>query len=203
MLTTYDPKMNMKDARARYFEVNHFGPNGGYDDPWVDYHLGPLPMPIPNTKGRVAAVGYHDLHHVVTGYDTDTIGEFEISAWEIAAGCKTVGAAWVLNLAGMGAGLFAAPRRTRRAFLRGARMATLYGRDLDELLRKEVGEVRALVTEADPRPIGLPDHLRWAGASALGVVVGLGLAAVVLPLVPVGLATLALRRWRQNRAAAI
>src|SRR5437868_15423667 len=119
MLTPYDPQMTMADARARYFAVNDFGPNGGYDEAWVDFKLGPLPMPIPNTKGRAAAVGYHDLHHVVTGYDTDTIGEFEISAWEIAAGCKDVSAAWVLNLSGMAAGLVAAPRRTLRAFLRG------------------------------------------------------------------------------------
>lgn len=203
MRTHYEPEMTMQAARDRYFAVNGFGADGGYSDPWVDFKLGPIPMPFPNTKGRVRAVGYHDLHHVVTGYDTDTLGEFEISAWEIAAGCKNVGAAWVLNLAGMGAGLFAAPRRTLRAFLRGARMETLYGRDLNELLGKNVGEVRALVTEADPRPIGNADHLRWGAASLLGVAVALGLTALVLPLVPIGIATLALRRWRQNRAAAI
>ena len=201
MLTAYEPSMTMADARARYFEVNGFGADGGYGDKWVDFKLGPLPMPVPNTAGRVRAVGYHDLHHVVTGYDTDTIGEFEISAWEIAAGCKDVGAAWVLNLAGMGGGAFAAPRRTLRAFLRGRRMETLYGRDLDTLLQRRVDEVRALVTEGAPRPIGAADHALFGLATAAGLVVGAALLAVVVPLMPIGLATLALRR-RQNRAAA-
>ncbi|AUX38490.1 uncharacterized protein SOCE836_107340 [Sorangium cellulosum] len=33
------------------------------------------------------------MHHVPTGYDTSTTGEFEISAWELGAGCKDLIAA--------------------------------------------------------------------------------------------------------------
>src|SRR5688572_33141544 len=102
-------EITVREALARYFEANGFGANGGYDEPWVDFKLGPIPMPFPNTKGRVRAVGYHDLHHVLTGYTTGTIGEFEIAAWEIAAGCKGFVAAWALNLGGMAGGLFSAP----------------------------------------------------------------------------------------------
>ena len=104
----------MREARALYFDINHFGDSDGYDDKWVDFKLGPMPMPFPNTPARVRAVRFHDLHHVLTGYDTNTIGEFEISAWEIAAGCKGYVAAWQLNLGGMFAGLLVAPRRTWR-----------------------------------------------------------------------------------------
>src|SRR6185436_2453344 len=130
----YDPEQTMREARARYFQVNQFGDNGGYDDAWVDFKLGPIPMPFPNTASRVRAVRYHDLHHVLTGYDTNTIGEFEISAWEIAAGCKGYIAAWQLNLGGMFAGMFVSPPRIWRAFLRGRRSDTLYDRSFDELL---------------------------------------------------------------------
>src|SRR5690348_8708353 len=84
----YPDELTMREARDRYFEANRFGADGGYASKWVDIKLGPIPMPFPNTASRVRAVKYHDLHHVLTGYDTDWRGEFEISAWEIAAGCK-------------------------------------------------------------------------------------------------------------------
>src|SRR5262245_11460181 len=111
MLVTYPETMTMREARRVYFDANGFGETGGYDDAWVDFKLGPIPMPFPNTKSRLEAVRYHDLHHLLTGYDTDIIGEFEIAAWEIAAGCKGFPAAWVLNLSAMAGGLFLSPRR--------------------------------------------------------------------------------------------
>ena len=77
-LVHYDEGLTMREARALYFEVNRFGADGGYGDAWVDFKLGPLPVPFPNTRARVRAVRYHDLHHVLTGYDTNAIGEFEI-----------------------------------------------------------------------------------------------------------------------------
>ena len=42
--------------------------------------FGPVRFAFPNTAGRVRAVRYHDLHHVVTGYATDWTGEAEIGA---------------------------------------------------------------------------------------------------------------------------
>ena len=73
-MTTYDPTLTMEAARAQYFRDNGFGDDGGYDDPWVDFKLGPVPMPFPNSKGRLRAVRYHDLHHILTGYQTDLRG---------------------------------------------------------------------------------------------------------------------------------
>ncbi|KYF68640.1 hypothetical protein BE04_10770, partial [Sorangium cellulosum] len=141
-LVQYDEGLTMREARAIYFEVNGFGADGGYGDAWVDFKLGPLPVPFPNTPARVRAVRYHDLHHVLTGYDTNTIGEFEISAWELGAGCKDFVAAWHLNLGGLFAGLLSAPRRTVRAFLRGRRSESLYGQPFEALLDRTVGDLR-------------------------------------------------------------
>ena len=76
----------MRDSRRTYFEKNAFGVDGGYEDAWVDFKLGPIPFPFPNSAPRVRAVKFHDLHHVLTGYDTNFTGEVEISAWEIGAG---------------------------------------------------------------------------------------------------------------------
>lgn len=199
----YDPASTMRDARTLYFQVNGFGESGGYDDPWVDFKLGPLPMPFPNTPGRVRAVRYHDLHHVLTGYDTDIVGEFEISAWEIAAGCKGFVAAWQLNLGGMFGGLLVAPRRTLRAFLRGRHSRTLYGDELEALLQSHVGELRARMGVDRPTPSpGVADVLLFGVSLAAGLVVGVIGFAFTLVLLPLGLATFAWRRAKARRAAA-
>lgn len=198
MKTLYADAMTMREARKKYFDVNGFGDNGGYDDAWVDFKLGPIPMPFPNTKGRVRAVRYHDLHHVLTDFDTDVAGEFEISAWEIAAGCKDFGAAWALNLGGLTAGaLVRCPRRTWRAFVRGRREETMYGHDIDEMLNLTVKEARERFTpltgKAPPKPTA-GDAALFVGAVISGFVVGMLELAFALPLLPIGLAMNAFRR---------
>ena len=192
----------MRAARAQYFEENQFGPDGGYADPWVDFKLGPIPFPFPNTPGRVRAVGYHDLHHVLTGYKTDFPGELEISAWEIAAGCKDFLAAWQLNLGGMAAGLFFMPRRVFRAFLRGRRSESLYGRELEPLLDQTVAETRAQlhVPAAVPRAT-LADCALFALASLAGLAVGLATFVIATPLLPIAYIVLARKRAREAAVA--
>ena len=190
----------MAEARDLYFEANGFGRDGGYGAAWVDFSLGPVPFPFPNTPARVRAVRYHDLHHVLTGYRTSTVGEFEISAWEIGAGCKDFGAAWVLNLGGLFAGLLVAPRAIARAFLRGLHDRSVYGEDYEAVLGLTVREARARFIR-DPGSVPAWrawDVLRLAVAALAGLVLGTMLLPLVVLLVPVGLLASALRR----RAAA-
>jgi len=183
--TVYDPSMPMRAALARYFADNGFAEDGGYSDPWVHFKLGPIPLPFPNTPSRVRAVRYHDLPHLITGYRADrATGEFEISGWEIGAGCRDYWAAWALNLSGMTAGLVSVPRRTFRAFVIGRRSSSLYGRDYDALLDRTVGEVAAecgIDPEARARP---SDLALFVAATAAGLVIGLSLAAVMLAVSP-------------------
>ncbi|APR86835.1 hypothetical protein A7982_12184 [Minicystis rosea] len=182
MTKAYDPSLTMRAARDRYFEDNGFGPDGGYASPWVDFKLGPIPMPFPNTAGRVRAVRFHDLHHLVTGYATDTLGEFEIGAWELGAGCKDFWVAWQLNFGSVAAGALVIPRRTFRAFVRGRRTHTLYGRDLDALLDRTVGAISAeLGTDCAAEPT-LADLALFIVTALVGSVIGLvtfGLLVVV------------------------
>ena len=201
MLVEYPEQMALRDARRVYFEANHFGEDGGYGDKWVDFKLGPVPFPIPNAPSRVRAVRFHDLHHVLTGYDTNTIGEFEISAWEIAAGCKGFAAAWVLNLSGMFAGMLVAPRRIVRAFVRGRRSRTLYGETFDPLLDLTVREGRAryLAPDDGKASATAADIVVLVAALFAGFVVGLLMLAIVLPLVPVGLVALWMLRRKRAR----
>jgi hypothetical protein len=184
---TWEPTLTLEQARTEYFRFNGFGEDGGYGAKWVDIKLGPIPFPIPNTPQRVEAVRYHDLHHVMTGYQTDILGELEISAWELASGCADKTAAWVLNFGGYAVGLVLAPRRTLRAFVRGRHSRNLYRRRFDDaLLSRTVGETR--------RELGLEDEVRASAGdlalAAVAWVAGLAVAlltlTIALPLAPIG-----------------
>lgn len=187
-LAKYDPELSMRKARDLYFEVNGFGADGGYGDAWVDFKLGPLPCPFPNTAGRIKAVKVHDLHHILTEYDTNLTGELEIGAWELGAGCKDFLAAWFLNLGAMGLGLLIAPVRTFRAFVRGRHTDSLYGKDLEAMLESSVAEMRR-ATNADrqPAPATAADVVAFTGMGALALATGLIEIVFGLPVVPVGL----------------
>ncbi len=171
-MTTYDPSLTLREARARYFTDNHFGDDGGYQDVWVDFKLGPIPMPFPNSPARLRAVRYHDLHHILTGYDTDIVGEFEISAWELGAGCKDFTVAWQLNLGGLSLGTWVAPRRLFRAFRRGLASSSLYGLDFEALLDRRVGELQAEHGLHRSAPADASTWLRFLACWAAGAVVG-------------------------------
>lgn len=187
----------LREARARYFEENHFGVDGGYSDRWVLVKVGPLPIYLPNTAARVAAVRFHDLHHLVTGYATHFHGECEISAWEVASGCGRYGAAWGLNLQGMGAGLFFAPGDIFRAFVRGRHSRNFYRDTFDDaLLALSLEEARRRCDLEGPAPRPTPgDALAFAGWSAVALLNAAVSAVVFFALSPAFLAAW----WVQSR----
>ena len=180
------PTDTLAAARDEYFRRNGFGDAGNYDDAWVDFKIGPLPIPFPNPPARRKAVRTHDLHHALTGYGTDFFGELEISAWEVGAGCADVGVAWLLGLSGLAAGAVSLPRRTFRAFVRGRRARSLYGTRYDAaLLARRVGEVRATLGIADTVPDAtVGDVAAFAAAFAAGLTVG---NAMLVPLLPIAM----------------
>lgn len=132
----------VREAFERYLAINGFT-TASYTAPTVDIPIGPLTVALPNTKGRQALVRWHDLHHLVTGYGTDLVGEAEIGAWELRAGCYGV-AAYVYNGMAVSMGLLIAPRRTLQAFRDAAGCTTLYRLELDydETLSLSVEELR-------------------------------------------------------------
>ncbi len=172
----------LREARAEYFQRNGFPPDGGYQESWVKLKLGPVPIAFPNTSARKRAVPYHDLHHVVTGYDTDLLGEAEIGAWEIASSCRGFGAALYLDLQVMGFVVLAKPREVFRAFLRGRKTENLYGAPFDDaLLAKPVSDVqRELGLDREIPAATASDYAAFAGWSVLSV--GMNFWPVVLLL---------------------
>lgn len=177
-----DADLLLREARDAYLTANGLPADGGYSERWVRFKLGPLPVAFPNTEGRRRAVPLHDLHHPLTGYGTDLIGEGEIGGWELASGCSQHPAALVLNLLASGFVLPAHPRKVLRALARGRQSRNLYAQPCDEaLLRRRVGEVRAeLGLDREPSPTTGRDRLAIAGWAGAAVAVVWGPLALVV-----------------------
>ena len=160
----YPDEMSLQEARTLFFQHGNLGEDGGYSSRWVRVESKPFPFYFPNSRARVAAARLHDLHHIATEYETDWPGEAEISAWEIASGCASYHAAWILDLGGWYAGLAVAPRRLFRAFVRGRRAATnLYKTGFDE---SHLGDITVGMLREE---LGLRAHISPAGAADYGL----------------------------------
>jgi hypothetical protein len=178
--THYEPSMPVRSARARYFAANGFAEDGGYSQAWVTLvKLGPVRLGFPNTAGRIKAVRYHDLHHLVTGYDTDFIGEAEIAAWELGSGCTRFPTAWVLNSLALLLGFPRGAKRVAQAFARGCRTQNLYPEPFaDSLLEEQLGELRERLGLAEV--VALEPTAAERRRYRLAVALGLGLHLLVL-----------------------
>jgi len=185
-LTTTNDRADetLRVARARYWEANGFGDDGGESKTWEIVKIGPIPIPIRNIEARKSAIRYHDLHHVVTGYDTSFAGEAEISAWELRTGCADQWVAWLLGFQILLFGLWS-PRRMLRAWTRGGHTQSLYTEDFnDALLDSTVGEVRQRLgldqAIASPTLFDRMSLIFWTLASVVGQAGALGAAVYAL-----------------------
>lgn len=110
----YSDKLLMEGARNHYLAAKGFSVRV-YDDSTFTIGITGLSFKFPNTRGRTRAIRHHDLHHILTGFGTDWIGEAEIGAWELRAGCNSFSTyylnGWIVTI-----GLLISPRRVSQAF---------------------------------------------------------------------------------------
>ncbi len=173
-------ELTVEAALLAYFERNGFGERGGYDKPWIDVKvLDLIPMRMPNTAGRKAAVLLHDLHHLATGYATDFHGESEIAAFELGGGMAGYVAGIAYNWGAFTLGLVTIPRRTHTAFLRGRVSHVLYREpqlDVENILSDQESALRS-------RVLGTPKATTWRDELAFtAVAMSSLLAGLALPL---------------------
>jgi len=147
-VSAYSDALVMEEARNLYLAANGFSIQD-YGASTFTIGFWGLRVKFPNVEARKRVVPQHDLHHVLTGYATDWIGEAEIGAWELRAGCNSW-VAYFLNGSGVVIGLFMSPARVWRAFLAAKGQRTLYrdSADYGSLLKMTVGEIR--------RRLGIP-----------------------------------------------
>ncbi len=143
LLPVYSESLSLRQAREQFFASINFRVED-YAAPTYCVRILGVPLKFPNTRAHQWATPLHDLHHILTGYRPDWIGEAEIGAWELRAGCKTLVVYW-LDLSGVAIGMLLAPRRVWRAFRAAKGCRTLYRNpDLCEsLLQMTLAEARA------------------------------------------------------------
>src|SRR6185295_18739346 len=74
----------VRAGRDRYLAANSLTLDS-YTDGGFPIYVGKRFIRLPNS----GLLHLHDLHHVVTGYGTGLVGEAEISAYELRAGCRS------------------------------------------------------------------------------------------------------------------
>ncbi len=177
-------RLTVYEARARFFRRYGLGPNGGYYERWVPVHIGRLRFILPNTRGRMRALPFHDLHHLLTGYKPCWPGEALVGAWELAGGCGAFGAAWIFCLWASATGVLSHPGQVFRAFVRGRRGSNLYRQPVDPWDRNlTVALLRERLGIVDEARANLGDKAAFAGWMTLALAF-LGMTL----LLPVGLA---------------
>jgi len=126
-------------GRDRYLAVNSLSTES-YGARRFPIYVGRRPVYVPNP----GFLPWHDLHHVVTGYQTGLVGEAEISAYELRAGCKSV-MVFILCLGAILIAMFVAPRRVVRAWRLAKGARTLYRTKVpyETLLEMKVADLRA------------------------------------------------------------
>ncbi len=138
----------------KFYTQYNLGEEGGNFLPYVTIEFTSFfKVFIPNWDSRRKAVLRHDIHHVLTGYRSDIVGEFEIAAWEIASGCWNFFAAYLLNSGGLLAGIIIYPKPCFKAFVIGCRTTNLYQIKLSDIEMKNMS-----VAELKQK-IGLSDNV--------------------------------------------
>jgi hypothetical protein len=110
-----------------FYKEHKLDADGGQGSTSVKIELGKnFHFYFPNFNARRKAVIKHDIHHILTGYDTTLAGESEISAWEIASGCKSYRAAFLIDTSGLMLGIGINFLGVLKAFARGRKTRNLY-----------------------------------------------------------------------------
>lgn len=132
------PDETVRAGRDRYLRNNSLTLDS-YTESGFPIYVGKSFIRLPNP----GLLHLHDLHHVITGYSTGLVGEAEISAYELRAGCRS----FMVHLLCVGAilcAMFVAPRRIARAWRRARGARTLYYTTIpyETLLDMSVEELR-------------------------------------------------------------
>lgn len=160
-----------REARDAYYRRNHLPLDGGHAAAsWRPLRWPGLALHLPNFAWRRAALPLHDLHHVLVDCPCTPTGEFQIAAWEFAAGRfpHPLATAFCLPLLGLGA--LAAPRHSFRAFVTGRSSRSLYRHGLTpQMLDAPLEDLRRTLLPAHRPAATVRDVFAYAGWVALAL----------------------------------
>lgn len=161
----------VREAQARFYADNQLPRGGSSTARYWTMRFAGLSLPMPNFVWRRKALPLHDLHHLLTGYPCSPSGEFEMAAWEFAAGRyrNLFATAFCLPLVGIGG--IACPHRTFRAFVRGRASRTLYAQGEPDIavLDGRLDDLRNTLLPASAPRARLRDVFAYAGLVLLSL----------------------------------
>jgi hypothetical protein len=118
--------MTTKEALIGFYKYNQLNLNADFESHCVRVYIGCILAPVPNIDARKKYLKFHDLHHIMTSYGIDRIGESEISAWELGSRSCRKPLISIMNLFALSTGFVLKPKRVIDAFYRGCRSKNLY-----------------------------------------------------------------------------
>jgi len=118
--------MKLDQALIQFYQESGFDLRTGEKPAFVDVFVGCMLIPLPNLETRRKYIKYHDLHHIINGFDVSQMGEGEVSAWEIGTGSFLHPILLIMNLIAISTALAIYPNRVLKAYLLGCKSKNLY-----------------------------------------------------------------------------
>lgn len=125
-IASHKSETPLDDALHTFYANSGFDVETGKRPLFVDVFIGCLLVPLPNVDTRRKYLKYHDLHHVITGFDASQIGEGEVSAWELGTWSLIHPILMFMNLIAISTALAISPKRVFKAYLLGCKSRNLY-----------------------------------------------------------------------------
>ncbi|MDB4925827.1 hypothetical protein [Mucilaginibacter sp.] len=118
--------MTVKEALIGFYKFNRLNLTEDFESHCVRVYIGCILAPVPNINARKKYLKFHDLHHIMSGYGIDRIGESEISAWELGSRSCRKPLISIMNLFALSTGFILDPTKVITAFYRGCKSKNLY-----------------------------------------------------------------------------
>lgn len=118
--------MTTKEALIGFYKFNNLNLSADFESHCVRVYIGCILAPVPNLKARKKYLKFHDLHHIMTDYGIDRVGESEISAWELGSRSCRKPLISIMNLFALSTGFILKPKKVIEAFYSGCRSKNLY-----------------------------------------------------------------------------
>lgn len=154
--------MKVQEKLKEYYAKSPFGDDGGASDEEARVYAGPYMITVKNSPERREVIPYHDLHHLVSGYNNSRIGEGEAGAWELGTNCWNKPVTVLLNLGGMVAGIPHSPRRVYLAFMAGCKCRNLYDLPIQQILESDYSEIYNYVHQKNKEKNWFVNNMRFS-----------------------------------------
>lgn len=118
--------LTIREALIGFYKFNRLNVAKDFTSHCVRVYIGCILAPVPNLKARKKYLKFHDIHHIISGYGIDRIGESEVSAWELGSRSCRKPIISVMNLFALSTGFILNPARVTKAFYKGCRSKNLY-----------------------------------------------------------------------------